>query len=59
VFGVVARMSSSDPHIFRYEYNEFIAIKFQIASLLHPVTEVTDVSMSFGLMLLIYIDLGG
>jgi hypothetical protein len=51
LFGVIARISSSDPHIFRYEYSEFIVIKFQITSLLHPLTEVTDVSTCFGLML--------
>lgn len=55
---VIARISSSDPQIFRYIYNEFITITFQIASLLYPVTEVIDISTSFGLMLLIYIDGG-
>lgn len=59
LFGVIARISCFDPHIFRYKYDEFVTIKFQIASLLHPVTEVIDLSTSFGLILLIFIALGG
>lgn len=55
--GVIARLSS-EVHIFRYEYNESVIVKYQIVSLLYPVTEVIDFSGSFGLMLLIYVDLG-